>query len=79
MLSHENPTSRQVLVFLQTYENTTDQALSASLIVLLPELTNVVGVPDGATRDSRKPLGLSSHAPVFLEAVGPLAIIVCPR
>ena len=79
VLSHENPSSRQVLVFLHTYENTTDQAPFASLIVHLPELLDVVGVADGATRNGRKPLGLSSHAPVFLEAVGPCASIVCPR
>ena len=79
VLSHENPTSRQVLVFLWIYENTTDHAPFASLIVHLKELTNVVGVDDGATRNSLKPLCRSSLAPVSLEAVGPCASIVCPR
>ena len=79
VLSHENLSSRQVLVFLRMYENTTDHAPFASLIVHLPELSNVVGVEDSATRNSFKLLVLSSLAPVFLEAVGPCGSIVCPR
>ena len=79
VLSHENPSSRQVLVFLHTYENTTDQAPFASLIVHLPELLDVVGIEDVATRNSLKPPWPSSLAPVLLEAVGPCASIVCPR